>query len=134
MSEATEIQKKPQGLGREIVPLVQEDLNALPIITPEGGMDTVYLWIRSAAFYVKEQVHGMDKVRELLRSGASINYPDLGVEMREDLELRAQLGEAKYGERLRAFNGRDSRVDLYQELLDALNYLRQWQEETEVKR
>jgi hypothetical protein len=39
-----------------------------------------------------------------------------------DLELRAQKGEQKYGRRLESYNGRDALVDLYQEVLDAVNY------------
>lgn len=47
-----------------------------------------------------------------------------------DLEERAKKGEKAYGERLKAHNGRDAMVDLYQELLDAVCYLRQLLEET----
>ena len=39
-----------------------------------------------------------------------------------DLIRRAEFGRAKYGTFLRAFNGRDPLVDLYQELLDARMY------------
>ncbi len=43
----------------------------------------------------------------------------------EDLEERAKKGEKEYGERLRAFNGRDALIDAYQEVLDLAVYLRQ---------
>lgn len=46
-----------------------------------------------------------------------------------DLITRSDAGLAKYGERLRANNGRDATIDLYQELLDAVMYLRQYIEE-----
>jgi hypothetical protein len=47
----------------------------------------------------------------------------------KDLELRSKMGKEKYGETLRAFNGRNPLVDLYQELLDAVQYIRQAIEE-----
>lgn len=46
-----------------------------------------------------------------------------------DLRERAQHGEAKYGVRLQPHNGRVALVDLYQELLDAVQYIRQEIEE-----
>lgn len=46
-----------------------------------------------------------------------------------DLEARVEMGRVQYGERLRAHNGRDAMVDLYQELLDACLYARQMIEE-----
>lgn len=42
-----------------------------------------------------------------------------------DLEMRAVIGEAKYGQRLKAFNGRNSLIDAYQEVLDLSVYLKQ---------
>jgi len=47
----------------------------------------------------------------------------------KDLEMRSAMGKEKYGEALRAFNGRDALVDLYQELIDAVQYIRQAIEE-----
>jgi hypothetical protein len=49
--------------------------------------------------------------------------------VRADLEARAVEGEKKYGERLKANNGRDALVDAYQEALDLCMYLRQAIEE-----
>jgi len=40
------------------------------------------------------------------------------------MEERRQMGFEKYGTPLQAFNGRNSLVDLYQELLDAVVYIR----------
>ena len=42
-----------------------------------------------------------------------------------DLEARERQGIAKYGTTLLTFNGRDALVDLYQELLDAAQYVKQ---------
>ena len=47
----------------------------------------------------------------------------------QDIESRARFGQAKYGERLRSFNGRNSLIDAYQEVLDLAVYLRQKIEE-----
>jgi len=49
----------------------------------------------------------------------------------EDIRKRKELGKQKYGEPLRAFNGRNALVDAYQEILDLAVYLRQWIEERE---
>jgi hypothetical protein len=43
----------------------------------------------------------------------------------EDLQKRAKIGEKKYGERLRPFNGRNGLQDAYEEALDLANYLKQ---------
>jgi hypothetical protein len=46
-----------------------------------------------------------------------------------DIEHRAQVGEKKYGERLKTFNGRSALQDAYEEALDLAIYLRQQIEE-----
>lgn len=46
-----------------------------------------------------------------------------------DIVARVKMGEKKYGERLRANNGRDALLDAYQEALDLALYLRQEIEE-----
>lgn len=46
-------------------------------------------------------------------------------EIAKDVEARILLGERKYGKRLQSFNGRDVIKDLYDEVLDALNYAKQ---------
>ena len=43
----------------------------------------------------------------------------------QDVMYRKAVGVAKYGTPLQGFNGRNPVMDLYQELLDALNYMRQ---------
>ena len=47
-----------------------------------------------------------------------------------DIEDRKRAGVAKYGTPLQGYNGRNPVMDLYQELLDAANYMRQhmWEE------
>lgn len=51
-----------------------------------------------------------------------------------DIRRRKELGLSKYGTPLQARNGRDARMDLYEELLDAVQYLRQWIEEDNLTR
>jgi len=43
----------------------------------------------------------------------------------EDMSKRKQFGAKKYGTEHYANNGRDPLIDLYQELLDAVVYIRQ---------
>lgn len=43
----------------------------------------------------------------------------------QDIQERKQVGIERYGTPLQGFNGRDGLVDLYQELLDAVQYVRQ---------
>jgi hypothetical protein len=45
--------------------------------------------------------------------------------VRKDFEDRAAAGEIKYGTKLRAYNGRDTLMDAYQEAVDLCMYLRQ---------
>lgn len=49
--------------------------------------------------------------------------------VKQDLIDRAEMGEKKYGEKLKAFNGRCALTDAYQEALDLCMYLRQLLEE-----
>lgn len=50
---------------------------------------------------------------------------DIWNEVLEDMEARREMGIDKYGTPLQAFNGRKPLVDLYQELLDAVVYIKQ---------
>lgn len=50
----------------------------------------------------------------------------------QDMKQRDEFGRRKYGVPLRTFDGRDSLVDLYQELLDAVVYVRKLIEERKV--
>lgn len=51
----------------------------------------------------------------------------------KDIKDRDEFGQKKYGTRLQPFNGRDVLKDLYQELLDAVVYIRQLIYEQETK-
>jgi hypothetical protein len=50
-----------------------------------------------------------------------------------DIEQRMRIGEQRYGERLKAFNGRSAIADAYEEALDLVIYLRQVMEELDGK-
>lgn len=50
-------------------------------------------------------------------------------ELIAQLQAREAKGIEAYGETLKPFNGRDACQDLIEELLDAAQYARQWQEE-----
>jgi hypothetical protein len=50
-----------------------------------------------------------------------------------DFRERKKFGLRKYGTTLQAFNGRNWRMDLYEELLDAAVYARQGMAEVRVK-
>lgn len=49
--------------------------------------------------------------------------------VQKDIQFRVEIGIQKYGETLKAFNGRRALVDAYQEVLDLAMYLRQKIEE-----
>ncbi len=53
------------------------------------------------------------------------DLPVIGHLVQRDLTERMALGLERYGTQLRAFNGRDALIDVYQELIDACLYLRQ---------
>lgn len=55
----------------------------------------------------------------------SNTHPAIADLVMADLRDRDQFGAKKYGTRLQPFNGRKSKVDLYQELIDMIQYARQ---------
>lgn len=116
MNEATIIQKPPQGTGREVTPLVAEDtrtfVRSFTVDSPQALYHTLLV-----------------TTTELARGVYGCSFIEARKYVEAGMFSRAAIGEKKYGERLRAFNGRDAKVDLLQELLDALNYARQVIEE-----
>lgn len=54
--------------------------------------------------------------------------------VQRDLDVRRELGRARYGDELRAQNGRDALRDAYEEALDLACYLRQALAERPVQR
>jgi len=52
-------------------------------------------------------------------------HPNVWGLVMADMIERDRIGRSRYGTPLRPFNGRKALVDLYQELLDAVAYIRQ---------
>ena len=59
---------------------------------------------------------------QVIPHGINVSVIDL---VKQDLIDRSLVGEKKYGEKLKPFNGRNSLIDAYQEALDLCMYLRQ---------
>jgi hypothetical protein len=55
--------------------------------------------------------------------------PNIADLVSNDIQERKRIGTERYGTPLQPFNGRNGLVDLYQELLDATQYIRQVIEE-----
>lgn len=127
--EAVNQQSKPRGTGRFVHELQKEDVLTEDFLLPERGLLTVELWMRSAALYLKTRLSpGLDPVSKIEAD------PALAHAIIRDIQARADWGTKKYGEALRAHNGRSALVDAYQEVLDAWVYLRQNREEKEIKK
>lgn len=62
---------------------------------------------------------GQDVAREVVRV---ISGDPATAILINDIESRVASGEKKYGTRLKTDNGRNVDLDLYQEVLDAMNY------------
>lgn len=69
-------------------------------------------------------------IEQSIPRGTGADIIDLVI---HDLNSRGDVGVSRYGERLRAFNGRDPLIDAYQEALDLCIYLRQVIEERNAK-
>jgi len=65
--------------------------------------------------------NGTDVAVEVAKHMRTMQLDDIA----DDIEARIRLGEKKYGTRLKANNGRDAMLDLYQEILDGCNYAKQ---------
>lgn len=77
----------------------------------------LYESLLSGALLLKETLHS--------RRAQILQPPSFFAKViRGDLEQRLQLGVSRYGQPLQPFNGRDSLLDAYEEVLDALVYLR----------
>ena len=107
---AAEIQQMPQGAGQDVVSAARLDV--------ENNLNPLY-GLRNEAFYQMLISFAVD-LRSMLADA-----PDLRHQVSLDLEGRAQFGEKKYGTRLKTNNGRNTILDLYQEILDAINYTKQ---------
>lgn len=88
---------------------------ATPEPPPNGGHGDVVL----------DLVSGIEALESALQAkGESPRMIEMFRHVRDDLAARREFGIAKYGTPLRYGNGRNYFNDAYQELLDALCYLR----------
>jgi hypothetical protein len=62
---------------------------------------------------------GQDVAKEVVQLLAAEPWSSVLI---EDIESRVASGEKKYGTRLKTDNGRNVDLDLYQEVLDSMNY------------
>ena len=88
---------------------------------------------------VKQAARAMEMIAANWPESKGVNSPEPPPQKTEgrpiwelviaDMQERDKHGEAKYGTRLQAFNGRSALTDAYQEALDLCVYLRQKIEE-----
>jgi len=76
-----------------------------------------------------DSVAVLDLVMNDIRAGKINLAADCLAGVLTDLENRSKEGVKKYGTQLRTNNGRDSLMDFYQEILDAIVYIRQFNAE-----
>lgn len=77
---------------------------------------------------VADKIHTM-MVAATIKPGVSIISPVNLQRLWADLDARSEMGLKKYGTYLRGNNGRSARVDLYQEVCDAIMYSMQARQE-----
>ena len=80
--------------------------------------------------FCAEEGYGYGVTTADLNSSSDKNITDMVI---EDLRGREALGKAKYGKALLPFDGRDTLLDLYEELLDACHYIKKEMVERERK-
>lgn len=121
--EAIEKQRPPHGSGRDVTDLAVGEAYIGEATLP-ANIEDVLQRVMGAVFLIKARRMGVN-----LRQATHAEVLSLEKAVKADLEARAEMGRKKYGERLRAFNGRDAELDLLQELYDAWVYSRQLKEE-----
>lgn len=113
-TDAAKRQQLPKGTGPDIAQLALSKLPEAILLTPEHGMRTIQTWMLSAAAYLVAY-----------RSRGPMTAQDILNTICKDIDARVAAGEKKYGQRLRAHNGRDAALDLLQEVYDAWLYAEQ---------
>ncbi len=81
--------------------------------------------------YLRDAVVGLRRPRDSGDQPLPVanDQPTIHEQVCADVMQRQALGISRYGQPLQPHNGRDALLDLYQELLDAIVYLRQFMEE-----
>jgi hypothetical protein len=90
--------------------LVDDLKNMNGIAKPTNAEEHFYIEIASLVLGFKAYLLGETDIYKVAE------------ELLKDVEKRRNLGMAKYGVELKPFNGRDTKRDLYEELLDAAFY------------
>lgn len=124
-NEAAIEQPVPKGQGVEVVALLKKEL--------ADHYPAVWTDKRSIFHGVLCLVYSLAIQRMHKDGRKDFDREKVLEQVAQDLEARAQVGVERYGERLKTHNGRDAELDLYQELLDALNYSRQDLEESKTR-
>lgn len=70
-----------------------------------------------------------DLLIQLVKDDEVLDNPLLSKQIVDDIQSRLHLGIKRYGQPLRANNGRNAKQDLYEELTDAMVYALQIREE-----
>src|SRR5690242_19488079 len=119
--DITAAQPKPTGDGIDVVNVVCAEIDEYlssvnnpddPRILPDAWHEDDYRELIKIASRIRRRITGT--------SDWNVNLKNMAA----DLQKRASVGFQKYGCRLQTNNGRAWGVDLYQELLDAINYYR----------
>ena len=121
-TDASTRQPKPKGKGADITKLTVKFINGLKWYprTAVEPLEEIRLSNLAALGYIIQ-----------VRAGKIMGDAELKAAVIEVIEARTASGEKKYGERLRADNGRDALLDLLQEQADAVQYGTQVIEESE---
>jgi len=98
--------------------------NVLPLPPPKNDPHSVPLWPLIIAELEVEATKASDAASSKWGTDIDATRAKIIRAMIDEMKLRHEFGVAKYGVPLVAHNERDHLVDAYQELLDALVYLR----------
>jgi hypothetical protein len=124
MSDANFTQTNPHGTGRYIAPLFKEY-----VLDERGAYGTVGIRVPKTVQELRDYVFACIVFVVCERAGGVLRSNEIRRDIAQMIDDRNALGEKKYGEGLRADNGRDVLLDLLQELLDAGMYATQAEEE-----
>lgn len=112
---ANKVTTRTDGRGRTVVVYGMEDHCPVPDCDRSGKQTHEHTY----GLGEKSQREG-DQPPPILNASRDIQSLVI-----EDMEARRALGIKRYGTALKAHNGRDALVDLYEELLDAVMYAKQ---------
>lgn len=124
----TMISKLPDGYYLVVDPMVREDS---PAMTAEMSWSEKAAAHRDLAQRAGRSVPSLNDPQPMPAGGEG---PDIWALVVDDMKERNEVGRRKYGQTLRAGDGRDHLIDAYQECLDMAVYLRQEIEERRIEK